>query len=136
MSQRTCNRDRVLACAFVGLALGAGAWATAAEPPKAAEAKGTKVFDEFTFWRARFAHAAPVARIPEGDGLWPSKEFTIDGPPAEWIQADFDDSGWVWTPGPFFQSDGDNRCGFSMNEAASVNLALLCLRKTFEVADP
>ena len=98
-----------------------------------AAAKGRTVFDEFTFWRCRFSNAAPVAHLP-GGGLWPSKEFSIDGPPAEWIQPDFDDSGWVWTPGPFFNSDA--RCGFVMMEETSASLALMCLRKTFEVADP
>ena len=126
--------NRLWVCVAVGMTLWAAAGRTEAqESLKSEEAKPAVVFDEFTFWRCRFANAHPVAHLPEG-GLWPSKEFAIEGPPEEWPQPDFDDSGWVWAPGPFFNSG--SRCGFVMNEETSSSLALMCLRKEFDVSDP
>lgn len=130
--KRKTDRVNVCICiAAVCAALCTGD-ARAAKTSEALRTKEKVVFNEYTFWRCSFSHARPVVRMKEG--LWPGKDFRIDGPPAEWVRPGFDDSDWLWMPGPFFNSG--YRAGFTMNEYTSVKLALICLRKSFHIADP
>jgi hypothetical protein len=99
---------------------------------------GTVVLGTRSFWRCRFTMATPVVRT---NGKV-SPENKVSLPPAGWAKPDFDDSGWVRIPGPFFPSSGHAYCrevngaGYTWFEKSSTKLALICMRGSFKVTDP
>ena len=86
--------------------------------------------DARTYWRSHATFRAEAygetAAGAKGSEAQPHTAL----PPAEWPQADFDDSGWWRAPGPFQAG-----YGFCWN-GATRKLALLCLRGKFAVTDP
>jgi len=89
-------------------------------------------------WRCYFVFANELVRWEDGE-VSPAKlaqagksknlvkagrAAPLQGPPAGWIAAEFDDSAWLATPGPL------------VHNGVRRDLALVCLRGRFEVADP
>ncbi len=98
-----------------------------AEPAGGPAAGGTVVLNMDSPWRS-FIWWKPMAVSPASDAPAEPGIHPFSHPPAEgWREPDFDDSGWISSPGPFFPSPGIG---------GPQTLALLCLRGKFNISDP
>lgn len=150
-----------LAWAFVGVS---GPSVEAQSAPSANEraAPTNAVLDNASIWRCCFVLRKPLVRIGgeltevrpfSGSGVWvvaqPGKTYDpkvvtseTPAPPAAWVGIDFDDRSWTRMAGPFFPSGGWAHtkevidAGFCGYEGTNPNLAVICLRGKFSVADP
>ena len=103
------------------------------------DAAAQPVLDTFSFWRTHYTMMQPVylkdgklEKMPTGTrgsvGKW--TEYPTAEPAADWMQPDFDDSGWLRMAGLMVagtEKGTDSKSPFT---------ALECLRGKFQVKDP
>lgn len=111
--------------------------------PAAAGPAHTVILNEGSYWRYFLTARKPVYRKDQQLTVMPYSTGDSALPPAQWAAPDFDDQFWMSRRGPLFPTThgwawvkATDDKGYIGYDGTSENMALLCLRGKFQVADP
>ncbi|HOX04812.1 MAG TPA: DUF6067 family protein [Planctomycetota bacterium] len=143
---------RLAALAAACLLASAGpALAGSAPAPAAPAPAGVEILGNATLLRAFLTFKTPIALTKSGElkvpldpgGQWgppktptPLPDFESAPPPADWVKADFDDSGWNRKSAPVEVPPGYASRWSQAARHTATSSSRICLRGKFLVADP
>ncbi|MGC9454328.1 MAG: glycoside hydrolase domain-containing protein [Phycisphaerae bacterium] len=119
--------------ALLALVCASGTWAGAAENDPPVLTEGSP-WQYWPVWRTGVYRTADGGI--EDNWRWTRHITPTPAPPGGWMSADFDDTDWLRTQGPFFEGTRGPEEHLGHGQEEPTTIANICLRGRFMVHDP